>query len=98
MGGQFAQTCRRERTPVSGKPWCNLMIRARVVLRRKVISDCHTCVSNRSGFQMTIESSYSMAIATLTDWLKSLAPVFQPMRGKIKTNRILYARFFPRFD
>ena len=27
----------------------------------------------------------------------SLAPVFKPMRGKIKTNCTLYARFFPRF-
>ena len=35
-----------------------------------------------------------LAIATLSDWLKSLAPVFQPMR--IKTT--MYAWFFPRFE
>ena len=30
---------------------------------------------------MTIESNYAIAIATLSDWLKSFAPVYQPMRG-----------------
>ena len=47
---------------------------------------------------MNVESNYSIAIAMLSDWLKSLAPVFQPMRSKTKTNRSLYARFFPRFE
>ena len=46
---------------------------------------------------MTVENNYAIAIATLSDWLKSLAPVFQPMRSKIETNRTLYARYFPRF-
>ena len=31
--------------------------------------------------------------ATVSDWLKNVHPVFQPMRSKVKTNRILYARF-----
>ena len=35
---------------------------------------------------MTVESNYVIAIATLSDWLKRLAPVFQPMRRKTKTN------------
>ena len=35
---------------------------------------------------MTVESDYMIAIATLSDWLKRLAPVFQPMRSKTKTN------------
>ena len=35
---------------------------------------------------MTIESNYVIAIATLSDWLKRVAPVFQPMRIKTKTN------------
>ena len=35
---------------------------------------------------MTVESNYVIAIATLSDWLKRLAPVFQPMRIKTKTN------------
>ena len=34
---------------------------------------------------MTVESNYAIAIATLSDWLKRLAPVFQPMRSKTKT-------------
>ena len=40
---------------------------------------------------MTVESNYVIAIATLGDWLKRLAPVFQPMRSKTKTNRAMYA-------
>ena len=47
---------------------------------------------------MTVESNYAIAIATLGDWLKRLAPVFQPMRSKTKTNRTTYAGFFPRFE
>ena len=39
---------------------------------------------------MTVESYYVIAIATLSDWLKRLAPVFQPMRIKAKTNRTIY--------
>ena len=39
---------------------------------------------------MTVESNYVIAIATLNDWLKRLAPVFQPMTSKTKTNRAMY--------
>ena len=35
---------------------------------------------------MTVESNYVIEIATLNNWLKRLAPVFQPMRSKTKTN------------
>ena len=35
---------------------------------------------------MTVESNYVIAIATLSDWLKRLASVFQPMRRKTKPN------------
>ena len=38
---------------------------------------------------MTVKSKHAIAIATLSGWLKSLAPVFQPVRGK--TNRTLHA-------
>ena len=39
---------------------------------------------------MTVESNYVIAIATLSDWLKRLALVFQPMRrSKTKTNRTM---------
>ena len=46
---------------------------------------------NRAVFKMTVESNYVIAIAKLSDWLKRLAPVFQPMRSKSKTNRNMYA-------
>ena len=42
---------------------------------------------------MTVESNDVIAIATLSDWLKRFAPVFQPMRNKTKTNRTMYAWF-----
>ena len=45
---------------------------------------------------MTVESNY--ATAALSDWLKTLAQVFQPMTSKTKTNRALYLRCFPRFE
>ena len=38
------------------------------------------------SFQMTVESNYVIVIviviATLSNWLKRVAPVFQPMRSK----------------
>ena len=40
---------------------------------------------------MAVESNYVIAIATLSDLLKRVAPVFQPMRSKTKTNRTMYA-------
>ena len=40
---------------------------------------------------MTVEIDYVIAIAMLSDWLKKLAPVFRPVRGKTKTNRTMYA-------
>ena len=40
---------------------------------------------------MTVESNYVIAIATLSDWLKRLAPIFQRMRFKTKTSRTMYA-------
>ena len=51
-----------------------------------------------SSFQLTVESNYVIAIATLSDWVKRLASVFQPMRSKTKTNRTMYAWFFPRYE
>ena len=38
---------------------------------------------------MTLESLKAIAIATLNDWLKNLAPVFQPMRSKTKSFRTI---------
>ena len=40
---------------------------------------------------MTVESNYAIAIATLCDWFKNLALVYQAMRRKTKTNRDLHA-------
>ena len=42
---------------------------------------------------MTVESNnaIAIAIATPSDWLKNLAPVFQPTRSNTKSNRTLYA-------
>ena len=34
---------------------------------------------------MAVKSHYAVAIATLSDWLKNLAPSFQPMRSRSKT-------------
>ena len=45
---------------------------------------------------MTVESALTIEIATVSDWLKNLTPVFHPMRSKTKTNRTLYARDFSR--
>ena len=35
---------------------------------------------------MTVESNYWYVIATLSDWLKNLGPVFQSIRSKTETN------------
>ena len=40
---------------------------------------------------MAVESNYAIAIATLGDWPKNLAPVLQPTRSNTKTNRTLNA-------
>ena len=46
---------------------------------------------------MTIESNYAITALSECDWLKNLAPLFQPMESKTKTNRTLYAcSDFPR--
>ena len=47
---------------------------------------------------MTVENNYAIAIATFSDWLKSVAPVFHPVWYKTGTNRTEYARFLPRFE
>ena len=38
---------------------------------------------------MIVASYHATAIATLSDWLKRHASVFQTMRSKAKTNRII---------
>ena len=40
---------------------------------------------------MTVKSNNALAIAAVSDWIKNLAPVFQPMRSE--TNRTTYALF-----
>ena len=60
------------------------------------------CSLKSSCFKLSalLDMSNCQAIATVTlsDWLRSLAPVFQPMRNKTKTNRTLHARSFPRCE
>ena len=51
-----------------------------------------------SSFQMTAESNYVIAIATRSDWLKRVAPIFKPMRSKNKTNSHLVRVIFLRFE
>ena len=51
-----------------------------------------------SNFRMTVENAYVITIATLIDWLKNLRPAFRPMRSKTKSNRTLYAWFFPSYQ
>lgn len=41
---------------------------------------------------MTVEINYAITIATFSDWLKDLVPIFQP--SKIESNGILQARLF----
>ena len=45
---------------------------------------------------MTVKSYYVIAIAALSDWLKRLAPVFQPIRIKTKNQshnvRVIFSR------
>ena len=48
-----------------------------------------------SSFEMSVESSYPSAIATLSDWPTNLAPVFQPMRSKTKTKAHLVRAIVP---
>ena len=47
---------------------------------------------------MIVDSSYTITIGTLYDCLKNLSPVFQLVRSKLKTNRILKVRLSPRFE
>ena len=56
------------------------------------------CVIAR--FSTSVESNAKLlwfCITTRYDWFKKLAPPSQPIRCKIKTNRDLVARVFPRF-
>ena len=52
-------------------------------------------LSPHSSFAMTVECNYAIAIATLSDWLKQLATVFQAMRSKTKPI-VLSTRDFSR--
>ena len=51
----------------------------------------HQCNGTQSSLQWTVESDYTIAIATLSDWFKNLQPVFQPIRSK--TNLSIRAVF-----
>ena len=38
---------------------------------------------------MIVESNYPVTIETLSDWLKNLAPILQPMESKTKSKGTL---------
>ena len=48
-------------------------------------------------FSFECRKVIGFAFITLRDWLKKLAPLFHPIRSKIKTNRDSPVRVFPRF-
>ena len=56
--------------------------------------------TSQISFQIAFESNYAIAIAiaTLSHWLKDLAPIFQPMRSKTETSGTLCPRFLLRFE
>ena len=45
---------------------------------------------------MAVETGRTIAITTLRDWLKILAPVFST--NEKQNDRTMLARFFPRFE
>ena len=50
---------------------------------------------------MTVESNYVIAIATLSDWLKRVAPFFttnEKQNQNQNQSLHVYAWFFPRFE
>ena len=51
--------------------------------------------SFQSSFQLIVESkdAIAIAIATPTDWLKNLAPIFQPIGSKTKPIRLVRVVF-----
>ena len=56
--------------------------------------------SNLRNVHLSVESNSRLlwfCLTTLYDWLKKLAPLPQPIRGKTKANCDLLARVFPRF-
>ncbi len=56
-------------------------------------------VQFRAVFTLSVESNSRMLwfyITMLSDWFKTLAPLFQPIKSKTKTNRDSLAHVFPR--
>ena len=72
---------------------CILVLTCHLSRPTQPVENClHVAVEHVdwSSFQITIDSNDAIAIATLRDWLKTLAPVFQPIRSNTKTNRSVY--------
>ena len=44
-------------------------------------------VTNLLGFKKIVESNYVIAIATLSNWLKTFAPLFETITSKTKASR-----------
>ncbi len=69
-------------------------------LRAKLWNNDFTVISCSIEFCLSVESKLRLlwfCITMLSDWLKNLAPLSQPIRSKTKTNRDLLAQVFPRF-
>jgi len=60
---------------------------------------CHFyhSLSTLERFSFECRKVIGFAFITLRDWFKKLAPLFQPIRSKTKTNRDSLVRVFPRF-
>ena len=54
-------------------------------------------VLNIERFSIECRKVIGFAFTLLRDWLKTLAPLFYPIRSKPKTNRDSLVRVFPRF-
>ena len=48
-------------------------------------------------FPFGVNKQFFFVSTTLRDWLKKLAPLFHPIRGKTKPNHDSHALLFPRF-
>ena len=48
-------------------------------------------------FSFECRKVIAIALTTLNDWLKKLAPIFHPVRSKTKTDHDSVAHIFARF-
>ena len=51
----------------------------------------------RTKANYELANCFGFAFTSLSDWLKVLEPLFQPIRSETKTNRGSRVHIFPRF-